>query len=161
MTLLPLEKGDLSTILEWRNNPLIYKWCRQYEPISWEAHQAWFARIQGDPSIKMFGIYVPSLVGVCGLTSIDWVNRRAEFSLYIGPKYQSMGYGELALRALIQHGFDRLNLNSIWGEVFAGNPAMKTFLKVGFRNEGRRKQFYFRDGKYIDAHLISIQRGAK
>lgn len=160
INLSPLDEDELATILAWRNNPEIYQWCRQYEPISWESHSAWFKRIQGDASIKMFGIYTPGLVGVCGLTSIDWVNRRAEFSLYVGPEYKGLGYGEAALRGLIRHGFDVLGLNSIWGEVFAGNPAMEMFRKVGFKDEGVRRQFYYRKGKFIDAYLCSIQRGS-
>jgi len=99
-----------------------------------------------------------NLVGVCGLTSIDWVNRRAEFSLYIASEYQGNGYGEAALRLLVEHGFNVLNLNSIWGEAFDGNPAINMFKKVGFIEEGRRRQFYFREGKYIDAILFSLMR---
>lgn len=99
------------------------------------------------------------LVGVCGLTSIDWINRRAEFSLYIGPEHHGCGLGEAALRALVRHGFERLNLHSIWGEAFDTNPAMKMFERVGFKHEGVRKHFYFRSGRYVDAHLFSILKG--
>jgi RimJ/RimL family protein N-acetyltransferase len=97
-------------------------------------------------------------VGICGLTSIDWINRRAEFSLYIGPEYQGSGFGEHALRLLCRHGFQTLNLNCIWGEVFESNPALAMFQRVGFKECGRRRQFYFRDGKYIDAILVDVMR---
>jgi ribosomal-protein-serine acetyltransferase len=97
-------------------------------------------------------------VGVCGLTDIDLVNRRAEFSLYIGPEYHGCGYGEASLRALIKKGFNSYGLKSIWGESFTGNMAMKMFYKVGFKHDGVRRSFYFRDGKFIDAHLFSILR---
>lgn len=98
------------------------------------------------------------LYGVAGLTSIDWVNRRAEFSLYINPDCQSKGFGEAALRHLLKHGFEVLNLNLIWGESFDGNPAMRLFSRVGMRPMGVRRQFYFRDGKYLDAYLWDITK---
>lgn len=162
----PLSKVPQFQMLEWRNNPLIYKWCRQNKPLEdWE-HEGWFASLPGRTDLKMYGIFstqsnnvgVFAFLGICGLTSIEHINSRAEFSLYIGPEHQKNGYGENALKTLCKHGFETLNLNSIWGESFDGNPAIKTFEKLGFKKEGTRRQFYFREGKYIDAHIYSLLR---
>lgn len=157
---LCLNAKGLDVILKWRNSPEIFKWCRQYESITADAHERWHEWQEKDPNTRMYGVIAgEALVGVCGLTSIDWINRRAEFSLYIGPENQGKGYGEQALRALCRHGFDVLNLNCIWGEAFDGNPAIEMFKRVGFKEEGRRRQFYFREGKYIDAILFSLIGG--
>lgn len=161
----------------WRNHPDIRRWCRQHTLISISHHERWLKRIEEDPSIKMFGIVAVQTanshpeyddgigsvhtqipVGVCGLTSIDRLNQKAEFSLYIAPGQHSKGYGEAALRRLCDHGFKDMNLNRIWGEVFDGNPAMKTFERVGFKLEGIQRQSYFRDGKFIDSLIISRLR---
>lgn len=148
---------DPQQIFKWRNDPLIFQWCRQYEELNWLNHLEWFSQVQKDPKIKMYMVYDGgTLVGVCGFTDVDWINRRAEFSLYIGPEFHGDGLGIAALGALLGHGFNALNLNCIWGECFDGNPAMKTFKKLGFKEEGRRRQFYYREGKYIDAILVSI-----
>jgi RimJ/RimL family protein N-acetyltransferase len=98
-------------------------------------------------------------VGVCGLTSIDHINSRAEFSLYISPSEHGKGHGKAALRTLVDHAFNDLNLNCVWGETFAGNPAAKMFESVGFKKEGERRAFYYRDGEYITASLYSMLRG--
>ena len=95
-------------------------------------------------------------MGVCGFTSIDHFNRRAEFSLYIAKEHQKHGYGAEALRVLFNHGFLDLGFNCIWGETFEGNPATKTFEKIGMKREGTRRQFYFKNGKMIDAHIYSV-----
>jgi RimJ/RimL family protein N-acetyltransferase len=97
-------------------------------------------------------------IGVCGLTDIDWVNRRAEFSLYIGREWHGKGLGRKALVALLDKGFDELNLNTIWGESFDNNPAQKMFLKVGMKHTGYREAFYYREGAYVHANLYSIRR---
>lgn len=157
--LRPLSESDKSQAFLWRNDPSIYKWCRQAEPISLDHHREYWARVEKDPHTRMYGVVADDvLVGVCGLTSIDWINRRAEFSLYIGPEHQGKGLGKLALETLCRHGFDVLNLNLIWGEAFEGNPALDTFQKVGFIEEGRRRQFYYREGNYVDAILFSLTR---
>lgn len=158
-TLGPLDSSHLEKIRSWRNDIRVRKWCRQHSFISDIDQSRWFERVSNDPTIKMFGVYAGSeIVGVCGLTSIDLVNRRAEFSLYIGPEHHGNGYGTLALVALFSHGFHNWGLNTIWGESFDDNPAMKTFEKIGMKKDGIRRQFYFRDGKFINAHLYSITR---
>ena len=153
---------------EWRNTPEIYRWCRQIEPIrSWE-HEDWEFNIEHNKSIRMYGIEldknIPSYnlekkyLGVCGFTSIDHINQKAEFSLYIQPNMHGFGYGRMALQTLVAHGFNSLNLNRIWGETFDGNPAAKTFAEVGFQFEGTLRKSYFKEGKFIDSHIYAILR---
>jgi RimJ/RimL family protein N-acetyltransferase len=86
------------------------------------------------------------------------VNQRAEFSLYIDPNFHKRGFGAAALRTLLSHGFMNQNLNVIWGETFEGNPAYDMFLKLGMKHEGTRRQFYYNEGNFIDAHLVSITK---
>lgn len=149
--------SDKELAFSWRNDQRIYQWCRQHEPITKEHHNNYWSRAEHDPSIKMFAVTLDGeAIGMCGLTSIDLINHRAEFSLYIEPEAQKRGHGRAALDALCHYGFCVFGLNLIWGEVFDGNPAMNMFEDAGFRREGTRRQFYRRNGKYIDAHLISL-----
>lgn len=146
----------------WRNDEAIQRWCRQYTVISEPSQKRWLERIEVDDSIKMFGVVEKGTradVGTCGLTSIDRVNQRAEFSLYIAPEYQRKGYGLEALRTLVHHGFYAFNLVRIWGEVFDGNLAIEMFKKVGFQKEGTLRSSYFREGRFIDSHIVSLLRG--
>lgn len=162
--LLPLHSVSPHVILEWRNHYKIRRWCRQYDLIPIGAHQEWYKRqVEGSPTEKMYAIEGPEqmpekIIGVCGLTSLDLINRRAEFSIYIAPAHQSQGFGRAALKILVSHGFNSFGLESIWGESFRGNPAQKMFKKLGFKEDGCRRNFYFREGHFIDAYLYSITR---
>lgn len=159
MILAPIKKEDSLKIFNWRNSESIYKWCRQPDLLTESGHAKWFESHQLDRSIKMYSIVVEEkLVGVCGLTDIDLINQRAEFSIYIGPEYQRNGYAKKALRLLLDRGFSCYPLKTIYGETFKGNHAMLMFCKMGFTHEGTRRNFYFKDGKHLDAHLISITK---
>ena len=144
----------------WRNDYAIWKWCRQHTVIDRAAHERWLKKILEDPSIKMFEIVTSynSAIGVCGFTDIDRLNQRAEFSLYIAPAYQGKGYAKAALKTLFSHGFMNQNFHVIWGETFDGNKAYNLFLDLGMKHEGVRRDFYFKDGHFINAHLISLTR---
>jgi RimJ/RimL family protein N-acetyltransferase len=147
--------------LKWRNDPRVYRWCRQHSPISEAHHTAWLKRIEDDPTLEMFGVHVAMKgpVGVCGLTSIDRVNQKAEFSLYIASDHQGKGYGEKALYTLTRHGHEAFNIVRIWGESFDGNPAIRMFERLGYKYEGALRKAYFREGRFIDSHIYSCLRG--
>ena len=171
-----IHRSSLEQMRGWRNSAEIYNFCRQTSFISELDQERWYDRQNDDPTIQMFEIHAPpkedlyqaygvisdeaarTLVGICGLTSIDHLHRRAEFSLYIGPEHQGQGFAKEALRKLCLFGVDALNLNVIWGETFDRNPAAMLFTKLGFKLEGTRRSFYYKNGKCLDAHLYSIMR---
>jgi RimJ/RimL family protein N-acetyltransferase len=153
----PVDRTMLPKLRGWRNSYRVWRWCRQNDLISDVDQERWFEAQSKDPSIKMYAIWEDDkMVGVCGLTSIDLYNRRAEFSLYVAPEYQGNGYGERALKTLFSHGFKTLGLNLIWGETFQGNRAAELFREIGLKHEGVRRQFYFREGQFWDTDLFSM-----
>jgi RimJ/RimL family protein N-acetyltransferase len=156
--LSPLYPWDIDAIRDMRNDERIWRWCRQNSVIDPQQHEAWYQRQASDPTIKMFAIRSSGILGVCGLTDIDRINQRTEFSLYIDPLYQKEGFGKMALKLLLNHAFMDQNLNVVWGETFDGNPALDMFIGLGMSCEGRRREFYFKGGKFIDAFLISMTR---
>lgn len=150
---------DLEKAFVCRNYPEIFKWCRQCLPISKEAHLRYWEKVQSDRSIELFSIVADGhWIGIGGLTSIDFINRKAEFSLYIDPVSQKKGLGKKALVKIVEVGFQNLALNRIWGEVFEGNHALKMFQDVGFKFEGRQKEAYFREGRFIDSIIVGMTR---
>jgi RimJ/RimL family protein N-acetyltransferase len=155
-----LERNDLELLRAWRNDYSIRKWTRQNDLISEVSQAAWYEFQAKDSRTKMYAIFdnKTHTIGVCGLTNLDLLNRNAEFSLYIAPAFQRQGYGKKALKTLLSHGFNTYGLEVIWGESFEHNPAAQMFVNVGLRHEGVRRSFYFRDGKFIDAHTYSILR---
>lgn len=155
-----IEYDDLETMRLARNDRRINEWCRQSGLICRNGQGTWWEKLTSDPSRKMYvikdtnGIHV----GVCGLTDIDHFNQRAEFSLLINPDYQRKGLARAALKTLLRHGFMDLNFVVIWGETFQGNHALKLFTAVGMTVDGMRPSHYFKNGRHIDAHLISMTR---
>ena len=160
VTLNTLDESLMGQLRSWRNNPEIRKWCRQSDLITERDQDNWYVSLSGSGRNRMYAITSGSgkVVGVCGLTDIDWVASRAEFSCYVAPEHQKCGYATAALKTLFLHGFENLNLHIIWGETFEGNPALDLFIKLGMKVEGVRREFYYKGGKYIDATLISIKR---
>ncbi len=145
----PINSGDIEML-----------WFRQNDLISDVDQQRWFDSQSRDPTVRMYIITtgMGDPVGVCGLTSLDLVNQRAEFSLYIAFDHQRQGYGTSAMELLLEHGFNSYPLNQIYGELYEGNCGLAICKKLGMSVDGTRREFYFRDGQFIDSHLVSITR---
>ena len=156
----PLDSIDPDLLRLWRNDYRVWRYCRQHDLLAREAHLKWLdVHCDTNEQNKMYSIIDPKSrmgLGVCGLTNIDSHNRTGEFSLYINPNLHGKGHGKKALMTLISHGFMNLGLSTIWGETYDFNPARYLFGKVGMILEGTRRNFYFREGRSINAHLYSI-----
>ncbi|WP_371413714.1 GNAT family N-acetyltransferase [Virgibacillus sp. Bac330] len=58
---------------------------------------------------------------------------------------------------IINYGFEQLNLHRIELEVFDFNTrARKSYEKLGFKQEGIRREVLFYDGEYHHAIMMSI-----
>jgi RimJ/RimL family protein N-acetyltransferase len=155
------DETDVSYAHSWRNDPKIRQWCRQYTDLSVSENRTWWDTLSTRRDVKFFGIETTKeggSVGICGFTSINHVNQNAEFSLYIDPEDHGSGYGKDALYTLVRHGFEDFNFHRIWGEVFEGNHAKEMFKKLGFQEEGKLRDSYFREGRWIDSYIVGLIR---
>ena len=162
ITLSPVEREDIEQLRNWRNQPELRKYFREHRDISKTMQSAWFDKINNDPNQVNFEIREAEnnkLIGHCGLYYISWIHRHAEFGIYIGADdYRSGGFGSDALRTLIKYGFNDLNLNRIWCEVYDNNTSIELYKHLGFVHEGTLRQTYYNEGRYWDSHLLGIFR---
>lgn len=145
---------------DWRNNPAVYRTCRQVGLISQHDQDKWFNWQAENKQTRMYSICDPNsivILGVCGLTSINHINQNAEYSLYIAPEFQGKHFAKPALKTLVKHGFDDLNLHRIWGEVFEGHEKSLAIAKsLGFQEEGFLRDTYYKQGKFIGSHIMAL-----
>jgi RimJ/RimL family protein N-acetyltransferase len=99
-------------------------------------------------------------VGNVSLQSISNIDRTAEFAILLGDKrHWQRGLGELAARALLAHGFDKLNLERIHCGTSANNVGMQGLARrLGMREEGRRRSALFLEGERVDVLEYGILR---
>ncbi len=160
LRLRALEREDLKQLRDWRNDPEIFSRVREYRYLNMENQEAWFEALRDADKTIMFGVQHGSisLIGVCGLTGIDWIGRKAEVSIYIGDKeYRGKGLGLEILNALAKYAFEECNLNRLWAEVFDSNQASrKLFVKAGYEEEGVLLSNAYKNGHYQNSHIYRM-----
>lgn len=82
------------------------------------------------------------------------------FGIVIGEKdCWGKGYGTEVTRLMVWHGFQNLNLNRIWLNVYDFNPrGIRAYEKAGFKKEGALRQAMYAEGKYHDTFVMGILR---
>lgn len=92
------------------------------------------------------------MIGSCCLMNVNSIMQTATLGIFIAEEtYRSKGYGKEALNLLLGYGFKYLNLNNIMLEVFSfNNVAYQLYLKVGFKEIGRRRESYFCNNNRYD-----------
>lgn len=94
-------------------------------------------------------------IGGIGLT-INLTNNRAELGYWLAEPFWSKGFITEAVKAILQFGFDELNLNKIEAVYLSTNEASgKVMIKNGMIKEGElkdhdvKKDHTVADGKYV------------
>lgn len=163
-----VELGDLASINKWRNDyELVSFLGANYFFISEVIDRKWYDNYLAnrDKNVRLAIIETESntLIGLVNLTGIHAINRSAEFSIMIGEKdYWSKSYGSIAVKKMVEHGFNDLNLHRIYLTVLSDNiRAIKSYEKSGFKSEGVLRDSVFKGGDYHDMVIMSRLKSDK
>jgi RimJ/RimL family protein N-acetyltransferase len=158
-----VEESDLGILRDWRNNPDFRKNFREHRELNLENQKKWFFKLQENPNDFMFVIVDKEKhepIGACGLLYTNWIIRSADFSFYIGKDalYVDEKFAKDAIISLINYGFNDLNLNKLWMELYEyDKKKLDLFLNIfNFKIDGKLRCNAFANGKYWDSYIISL-----
>jgi len=161
VSLRALEKEDLTTLKEWRNLLHVRKSTREYKLLNMINQKNWFESIHqsNPPKEIMFGILNKrkKLIGVAGLTYIDWKNRNSEISIYFSTKnWQTKSDAKEVINLILEYGFEELNLHRLYVEIFSlMKENIKLFSQMKFTKEGELREKVWRQNKWWNTLIFS------
>jgi len=95
------------------------------------------------------------LIGYSSL-SMETKHRRASLGYWIGTEYWKKGFATEAAGAVLNYGFNKLDLHRIDAQHFAINPASGAVMrKIGMKHEGTMRDYIIKNGVYMDMELYS------
>lgn len=161
-----IEREDLPRYVAWFNDPEVRQNLDIFLPMSQAEEERWYEGIlKKDPSERPLAIDAREgknwiHIGSCDFFSIDTRSNNAELGIVIGNKaYWGKGYGTDAIRTMLRHSFETLNLHRVFLHVFESNTrAMKVYRRVGFTVEGQLREDRFSQGRYEDTIIMGILR---
>lgn len=160
-----VEREDLTSFRDWRNIVDFRKCFREVRELSLADQNSWFDSLQSTKHINfMFTIVdlkTNTPIGAAGILYVNWINRSGDFSFYIGENevyIDEDGIAQEAADLLLNYGFNNLNLNKIWMELYEFDLKKLTFFKEKFNFciDGKLRQNCFEGGQYWDSYIISL-----
>ena len=159
-----IESDDLKIIKEWRNDEDLRRYFREYRDFSKGQIMEWYEGMIRSKDFEMFVIEDLSnneVVGVTGLTYIDWVNRHCDVHFYVGKNSDWIDekIAPTAINLILDYGFNYLNMNKLWAEIYEIDQKKLQFFKSkGFKVDAILRDHYFYDGKYVNSNILSLLR---
>jgi RimJ/RimL family protein N-acetyltransferase len=158
--LSPMSTEDAERYAEWLNDLEVTFFLNMArKTLSLEKEKEYLQRIVKEEN--MFAIIVKDkdrLIGNCGIHQVDGINRTAELGIFIGDKScWGKGYGEEAVRLVLDYGFNILNLRNIMLRVFSFNKrARRCYEKCGFKTIGSRRKALVYGSREYDIIFMDI-----
>lgn len=160
-----VSREDLPQLMQWRNQPEFRKHFREYRELNIQMQEKWFNDfVMNGNETLMFSILrndeKKDLLGCCGLCYINWVQRFADLSLYIGWENSYIdhhGLAEESCKLLFDYAFGELCLNKIWTEIYEFDSLKYAlYLKLGFHQDGLLRENYYYDHRWWDSRIMSL-----
>tara|TARA_R110002110_G_scaffold76315_3_gene201152 strand:+ start:997 stop:1551 length:555 start_codon:yes stop_codon:yes gene_type:complete len=156
-----IEKSDLPILQDWRNNEDLRRYFREYREFSMLQKEDWYEKMIFDNRFEMFMVLDSAVrpIGAAGFTYIDWLNRHCDLHFYIGQEgaWIDKEYAPNVLELMLYRGFNFLNMNKIWAEIYEIDIHKKSFFQdAGFEVDACLRQHYYYNGKYYNSYILSL-----
>jgi ribosomal-protein-serine acetyltransferase len=97
------------------------------------------------------------IVGGAGFHGVDWINRSSSIGYWLTAEAQGRGLMSGAVRALLAHAFETLELHRVVIEVVVDNARSRAIPeRLGFREEAVLREAKLIGGRYEDAALYAM-----
>ena len=161
ITLRAIEISDLDMMQKWANDPSIqYMLGGWHFPTNRNDQEKWYENLSCNSMHQRFLVVDKdsTKVGMANLVNINFKDGNAELGVLLDPKFQGKGFGKDIVETLMKYSFEELRLNRLETSIIASNkPSLGLFLnKCNWTQEGILRNWYFRNGQFIDKMMLSI-----
>ncbi|MFV3127652.1 GNAT family N-acetyltransferase [Niveispirillum sp. KHB5.9] len=127
-----------------------------------DATRAWLEKV-GPDDLHIVAVLDDRVVGSAGLYRQGGRRRHvADFAIGVHDEAQGKGVGKSLIHALVDAADRWLDLHRLELTVFADNDgAIRLYRQFGFVEEGRLRDYAYRDGTYVDALFMGRIRPAR
>ena len=160
MTLRPIKMSDAPRFARWFSDPEVHQFLAlRKKNITLKEEQKFLRKKLKDKGQCNFAIDTIDGVHIGSVGfKLAPLDKRATLGIAIGDKqYWGKGCGTDAMIVILRYGFQKLRLHKIELEVHNYNPrAIAVYEKLGFRQEGVRRDYTLWKNKFYDCFSMGI-----
>ncbi len=164
-----LELDDVDLLLAWENDRETWFVSQTVQPFSRYAIEQYVVdAVQNDifatRQLRMIveETETQNAVGLIDLFDFNPQHHRAGIGVLISKSERNKGYAGEALQQLCAYAKEVLNLHQVFCNITEDNESsIKLFKNQGFEQCGRKKDWFLRDGKWIDELMFQKKLNEK
>jgi len=163
LLLRPLGPQDAEAVFAMRSHPVVQRYG-SHPP--WTERQTAVDYIETNIRAMADGVHAQfaierredaAVVGTCTLHELSAQCRRAEIGYVLLPPEWGRGYANEAATALLDWGFDHLDLNRIEADVDPRNTqSARALERLGFAREGHLRERWIVGGEVCDSWIYGL-----
>ncbi len=158
VTLRPGNESDFYLLYKWYNDKELNRLAGWNDSkVTAEKLRYNMSRSFGyDPMNLMIDDEKGTPIGTIQLYDFNEQDKSCKLGIRIGDRnYWGKGYGEDAVKTLIEYAFMKIDIYRVTLKVYEYNErAVNCYLKCGFSKEGRTRQSAYIDGKFYDEIIM-------
>ena len=163
LILRDFRSSDAADVLTFRGDPIVQKFDDPVIHTEAEA-QVFMEELQAEYNNREGISWAVTLkerdvvLGAFGFHYWDSYHRRAEAGYGIARAYWGQRIATEALRAIVQFGFEQLNLHRIYARTIADNhESVRLLERFGFQREGTQREHSWEDdGTFHDSAIYGL-----
>src|SRR5258706_1109125 len=158
--LRPIQETDLQWLADLRNDKETWPYLGTLNFTNLPKQKAWLEKSSLD-SKQMNLVFCETLsgksLGFVRIDELDSVNGNVRVGGDIHPDFRGKGLAKEMYKLVFQLAFKELRLHRVWLLVVDFNErALALYKKLGFKEEGRYREAFFRNGHYSAYIIMSI-----
>lgn len=160
-----ISENDIDSLFEVFSDPKVMRYWSSGPLANREAAAGMHREIaEGNHNNTMFkwGLALresDKIIGTATLFNLSLSNGRAEIGYAMGSAHWGKGFMNEALRALVAHAFQQMNLRRLEADVDPRNGAsIRTLERLGFQREGFLRERWHVEGEIQDAFFYGLLR---
>ena len=155
--------ADADAVFAMRADPVVQRygshppWTDRQTAVDWIARNAKWMEDGESAQFMIERREDGVVVGSCTLFHLDLPCRRAEVGYALALPEWGKGYANEAVGAMLDWGFDHLDLNRVEADIDPRNvPSARALERLGFTHEGHLRERWIVDGEVSDSWLYGL-----
>jgi putative acetyltransferase len=151
----PANPEEGTYLAKWLSDPSILRWfpmtdAREIDDavriwMGYSKFQACFTAYENDVPVGMSILYIQPYQKFA---------HQCLFAIIVDEQHRNKGVGKALMEHMINAAKNQFKIETLHLEVYAGNPAIRLYERMGFKEFGRQPRFIKMDGEYIDKVMM-------
>lgn len=151
----PAVPEEAPYLSQWLADPAILRWFPMTDAKEIDdAVRIWMGYSKLQACFTAYVDGVPVGMSTLYLQPYQKFAHQCLFAIIVDEKHRNQGIGRALLERMIEAAKNQFKIEILHLEVYEGNPAIRLYERMGFREFGRQPKFIKINGEYLDKIMM-------